>query len=58
MGIEQSVKIENVHRFGRPCPAGVKPIVLHFLYRKDELVLKNGYHLKGKFYSVNEQFPL
>ena len=52
-------KIENVHRFGNPGPTGVKPIVAHFLYRKDlELILKHGYRLKGKFYSVNEQFPL
>ena len=59
MGINHRVELENVHRFGNPGPAGVKPIVAHFLYRKDlEFILKNGYRLKGKFYSVNEQFPL
>lgn len=59
IGIEQRVEIENVHRFGKPGPSGVRPIVVHFIYRKDlDLVLKHGYRLKGKFYSINEQFPL
>ena len=58
MGIRQNIEIENVHRFGNPGLTGVKPIVAHFIYRKElEIILNHGYRLKGKFYSVNEQFP-
>ena len=56
--IEHHIKSGNVHRFGKVGRNGVRPIVARFIFRCDfECVLHNAYHLKGKQFGINEQFP-
>ena len=56
--IDSHIEIGNVHRFGKRGLNGAQPIVARFIYRQDlENILKNAYRLKGKRFSINEQFP-
>jgi len=56
--IEHHIEFGNVHRFGKVGRNGVRPIVARFIFRRDfECVLHNAYHLKGKQFGINEQFP-
>ncbi|CAC5423871.1 unnamed protein product [Mytilus coruscus] len=48
----------KVHRFGKRDRRGNRPILAKFISTKDkEIVLKNGFKLKGTNFGVQEQFP-
>ncbi|CAG2251894.1 unnamed protein product [Mytilus edulis] len=56
--IEHHIEFGNVHRFGKIGRNRAKPIVARFIYRRDlECVLQKAFRLRGKPFSINEQFP-
>lgn len=53
------MQIGNAHRIGKPTLGRIQPIVVRFLYRKDDgIILKKAYRLKRKPFGINEQFPM
>ena len=56
--IEREMQFCNVHRFGRRRNSNPRPIVARFLYNSDLVMVRDrAYRLKGKPYSIHEQFP-
>ena len=52
------ITFQRTHRFGRKDQAGGRPIVAIFNQSKDkDEVLSRGIHLKGKPFSVYQQYP-
>lgn len=58
MRLEDTLELANVHRFGRRGSNKPRPILVRFVYQQQhDLVLRNANRLKGKPFSINEQFP-
>lgn len=62
LNIKHRMEFGNVHRFGRGAKPGKRgrprPIVARFIYHNDKAyVLSNAFRLKGKGYSIKQQFP-
>ena len=56
--INREMEFCNVHRFGRRRNGNPRPIVARFLYNSDLVMVRDrAYRLKGKAYSIHEQFP-
>lgn len=62
LNIKNRIEFGNVHRFGHGAKPGKRgrprPIIARFIYQNDlKYVLSNAYRLKGKGYSIKQQFP-
>ncbi|XP_071170846.1 uncharacterized protein [Mytilus edulis] len=58
LNIDKKINFVTVHRFGKNGRGGNRPILAKFISTKDkEIVLKNGFKLKGTHFGVQEQFP-
>ena len=58
LGIEHFNEFGNVHRFWRRDINNARPIVARFIYQNDlQMVLHNGYKLRGTPFGISEQFP-
>ena len=55
--IEYPVGFGNVLRFGKRGRNGAVPIVARFIYRREFEDLNNAFKLRGKPFSICEQFP-
>ena len=56
--IDREMEFCNVHRFGRRRNGNPRPTVARFLYSSDLVMVRDrAYRLKGKAYSIHEQFP-
>lgn len=53
----QPIKIERIHRIGRPAPNKVRPVIFKLQDAHDKIsILKQGSKLKGSDFSIGEDF--